>query len=173
MKTNIFPILSNSLIVYREAIKNISNINFSNSSEVAKKIVQFQNNELPEVLFITSYPPRECGIATYSQDLRTAIQEKFGHSVSLQVCALETNESNFVYPAEVKYTLQTQEEEQYVLLAKKINADKNIKMIFLQHEFGLFGGDYGAGLLIEIYEPFKKTYHHNFSFGIAKSEKAT
>lgn len=147
MKTNIFPILSNSLIVYKEAIKNISNLNFTNSDEIQKKIVPFQNNELPEVLFISSYPPRECDIATYTQDLKNAIQEKFGHSMSLKVCALEANESNFIYPAEVKYILQTQEEDQYVLLSKKINADKNIKMIFLQHEFGLFGGEYGAYLL--------------------------
>ena len=162
MKNNIFPILSNSLIVYKEAIKNISNLNFTTSNEVQTKIVPFQNNELPEVLFITSYPPRECGIATYTQDLRSAIQEKFGHSMSLKICALEANESNFVYPAEVKYTLQTQEEEQYVLLSKKINADKNIKMIFLQHEFGLFGGEYGAYLLkfmTHLKRPITTTFH--------------
>lgn len=162
MKANIFPILSNSLIVYREAIKNITNLNFTNSSELQKKIVPFQNSELPEVLFITSYPPRECGIATYTQDLRTAIQEKFGHSISLQVCALEANKSEFIYPAEVKYTLKTKEEEQYILLARKINADKNIKMIFLQHEFGLYGGEYGAYLLkflSHLKRPITTTFH--------------
>jgi hypothetical protein len=30
-------------------------------------------SELPEILFITSFPPRECGIATYSQDLTHSI----------------------------------------------------------------------------------------------------
>ncbi len=32
------------------------------------------NNKNPEILIITSYPPRECGIATYSQDLVTALK---------------------------------------------------------------------------------------------------
>jgi|GEM_PF-2203386 len=30
-----------------------------------------------ELLMISSYPPRKCGIATYSQDLVFAIEEKF------------------------------------------------------------------------------------------------
>jgi len=45
--------------------------------------------ELPEILFITSYPNRECGIATFSQDLINAIKNKFGSTYSLKVCALE------------------------------------------------------------------------------------
>jgi len=39
---------------------------------------------LPEVLFITSYPPRVCGIATYSQDLITALNNKFSNSFPLE-----------------------------------------------------------------------------------------
>jgi len=31
---------------------------------------------LPEILFITTFPPRECGIATYSQDLISALKQK-------------------------------------------------------------------------------------------------
>ncbi len=135
MRANIFPILNNSLIVYKETIKNISILNFNTSPETQKGIIPFKHKELPEILFITSYPPRECGIATYSQDLRNAIQEKFGHSLSLKICALEAKESDLTYPDEVKYILHTQEEDQYASLTKKINADKNIKMIFLQHEF--------------------------------------
>ncbi len=33
--------------------------------------------DLAEILVITSYPPRECGIATYSQDLIRALNNKF------------------------------------------------------------------------------------------------
>jgi len=162
MSTNILPILSNSLIVFKEAIKNISKLNFPNSIEGENSIIPIPHKELPEILFITSYPPRECGIATYTQDLRSAIQEKFGHSLSLKVCALEAKESNYNYPDEVKYTLQTREEDQYAVLSKKINADKNIKMIFLQHEFGLFGGEYGVFLLkfmTRLKRPISTTFH--------------
>jgi glycosyltransferase involved in cell wall biosynthesis len=163
MRANLFPIFNNSFLVYKEALKNNSGINFLKLGTTEKKaIVPFAHKELPEILFITSYPPRECGIATYTQDLRNAILEKFGHSFSLKVCALEAKESEFKYPDEVKYVLQTQEEANYVALMHQINADKNIKMIFLQHEFGLFGGDYGAHILkfmSHLKRPIITTFH--------------
>ena len=46
-------------------------------------------NDLAEILFITSYPPRECGIATYSQDLINALNHQFSNSFSIKICALE------------------------------------------------------------------------------------
>ena len=117
---------------------------------------------LPEILFITSYPPRECGIATYSQDLMNAIKEKFGQSFSLKICALEAKEGNHVYPDEVKYVLQTTDLEQYDDFARKINADKDLNLIFIEHEFGLFGGEYGDYLLqflVRIDKPVITTFH--------------
>src|SRR5450756_1602853 len=41
-------------------------------------------NDLAEILFITSYPPRECGIATYSQDLIKMLNNKFSNSFSIK-----------------------------------------------------------------------------------------
>jgi len=73
---------------------------------------------LPEVLFITSYPPRVCGIATYSQDLITALNNKFSNSFSIRVCALETGDVSYDYPEEVKYTLDTSHSAPFLNLAK-------------------------------------------------------
>ncbi len=44
-----------------------------------------------EILFISSYPPRECGIATYSKDLILALNKKFNTTFTFKVAALETN----------------------------------------------------------------------------------
>lgn len=158
MKTNFFPIYNNSLLVFNEAKKNLQESNFlqfiSNANNVSSKI--------PEILFITSYPPRECGIATYTQDLKNAIHEKFGSTFLLKIVALETTTSNYDYPEEVKYRLNTDIENDFIDLAKKINADKNISMIFLQHEFGLFGGNYGDFLLKflkNVKIPITTTFH--------------
>jgi len=95
-------------------------------------------NNLAEILFITSYPPRECGIATYSHDLISALNNKFNISFSIKVCALEPGKANYTYPPEVRYTLDTSLVSGYEQLALSINKDKNIKIVLLQHEFGFF-----------------------------------
>lgn len=94
---------------------------------------------LPEILVITTYPPRQCGIATYSQDLINAMNAHYVASFSIKVCAIESNKEQLQYDDPiVKYTLNTSENESYNALAEKINADTNIKVVLIQHEFGLF-----------------------------------
>jgi glycosyltransferase involved in cell wall biosynthesis len=93
---------------------------------------------IDEVLFLTSYPPRVCGIATYSQDLVQALSQKFNQTFSVRVCALENGDSRFNYPAEVKYSLNTAEACGYLKLASMINQDTQVKMVVIQHEFGFF-----------------------------------
>ena len=62
---------------------------------------------LPEIVFMSSYPPRECGIATYTQDLIEALNRKFTNTFELSVCALESNTEQFTYLTEPKYILNT------------------------------------------------------------------
>jgi glycosyltransferase involved in cell wall biosynthesis len=93
---------------------------------------------LPEILVITSYPPRECGIATYSQDLIKALNNKFSNSLSVKICALESGDTSFSYPEEVKYILKTSIADEYERLALTINADDRIKIVLIQHEFGFY-----------------------------------
>jgi len=103
-----------------------------------EKSIINQITELPEILFITSYPPRVCGIATYSQDLIKALNNKFSHSLSIKVCALETGDINYKYPPEVKYIINTSVAANFDKLAIKINKDARIKFVLIQHEFGFF-----------------------------------
>ncbi len=105
-----------------------------------KKPYLIENHEPRKagILFITSYPPRECGIATYSEDLIKALNNKFSNSLSLQVCALESGKSSYKYPEEVKYVLNTSKVPGYHKLAQQINKDNSIEVILVQHEFGFF-----------------------------------
>lgn len=103
--------------------------------------VKLSKLEIPVVLLISSYPPRECGIATYSQDLLNALNQQFDRSFELQVCALETGFTDHQYPKEVTYTLQADIPLEYAVLADKLNADNRISLILIQHEFGLFRMD--------------------------------
>ena len=93
---------------------------------------------LPEILFITSYPPRECGIATYSQDLIKTLKNKFSHSFKLSICPLESDNEKHDYSEEIKYTLNTDLPDAFSILTKSINEDEAIQMIMIQHEFGFF-----------------------------------
>ncbi|HZK95026.1 MAG TPA: glycosyltransferase [Prolixibacteraceae bacterium] len=94
--------------------------------------------DLAEILVITSYPPRECGIATYSQDLIKVLNHKFSNSFSIKVCAMESNGTTYAYPDEVKFVLKTSIAAEYKQLAQKINKDKKIGIVLIQHEFGFF-----------------------------------
>jgi glycosyltransferase involved in cell wall biosynthesis len=95
----------------------------------------------PEILFLTSYPPRECGIANYSQDLIKSLDNKFTRSFSLKVCAFETSIStNLEYPEEVKYVLDTSNPASFLHFATVLNNDERIQFIVVQHEFGFFAG---------------------------------
>lgn len=93
---------------------------------------------LPEILFITSYPPRECGIATYSQDLILALNNKFRKSFDIKIVALENQKDNHLYDQNVDFVLETDNQNSYLELTKKINENENISMVLIQHEFGLF-----------------------------------
>ena len=101
-----------------------------------QKKVLFRDKKAPKILIITTYPPRECGIATYSQDLIKSLNNKFKKSFDIKICALENG--NHTYGVEVNYVLETTNKESYKKLRKHINKDKSIAIVILQHEFGLF-----------------------------------
>lgn len=110
-----------------------------------------KQNSKNEILFVSSFPPRECGIATYTQDLMLAISDKFGSSFTMKVCALENKPILRKYAAEVKFIIDTSNHSHYIDVAEKINKDENIKVVFIQHEFGLFAGEYGDEILYFLY----------------------
>lgn len=93
---------------------------------------------MKEILCITTYPPRQCGIATFSDDLIRSIHHKFGNSYSVRVCALESSAEQHTYSRIVKYKLNTSLIEQYGKLSETINHDSEVDMVLVQHEFGLF-----------------------------------
>ena len=164
MKTFNYTNYPLKLMVHQNASEPLRQKNSDNKTAKMKQIMlpSLPKKELPEILFITSYPPRECGIATYTQDLKNAIEEKFGQSFSLKIGALTTVEADLQYPDEVKYCIQTNEINHFVQLANIINTDKNIAVIFLQHEFGLFGGENGSNLLklmAHLKKPIITTFH--------------
>lgn len=95
-------------------------------------------SNLPEILFITSFPPRECGIATYSQDLIHALNLQFEDSFTTTICALESNSEKHTYSTPPKFILNTDKINAFANTAFNINKDSSIKLVVMQHEFGFF-----------------------------------
>ena len=118
-------------------------------------------NGLPEILFVTSYPPRECGIATYSQDLIMALEKKIGTSFDIKVCALESGKVSYEYPNQVTNVLDTSDPKSFSNTALKINQHKKTKMVVIQHEFGFFHNEEKAFLsfLYELTKPIVIVFH--------------
>jgi glycosyltransferase involved in cell wall biosynthesis len=126
-------------IAFEQNYNRVLNINTPSIPPEIRTMLN-SNNNLPEIIFITSYPPRECGIATYSEDLIKQLNKKFHDSFSLKVCALESENMKRDYPSEVSYTLDTGNSSEYSKLAHTINKNKQIKIVLIQHEFGFFQG---------------------------------
>lgn len=118
-------------------------------------------NPLPEIICVSTYPPRECGIATFSRDLIDALNNKFYGSFKITVCALESSTEKHLYTDEVKYILNTDDSLSFNSLAKEINNNENIKIVLFQHEFGLFSNNERkfVELLIKINKPILIVFH--------------
>lgn len=107
------------------------------------------------ILFLSAYPPRECGIASYTYQLVASLQEQLdGPGLAAAVCALEPGlpedrqEEIQPYPAEVRYQLNTADPEACRQMALKINNDQQIAAVCIQHRYGLWGGErWGENLL--------------------------
>ena len=139
MTNEILRTPKDSLIHYQPLPEFLHSVPFNNIyGNIKKGIITEKETPLPEVLFITSYPPRECGIATYSHDLMNALNRKFSNTFSLKVCALESENENYKYPQEVKYVLDTSGLHGYAELAETINGNHLIEIVLIQHEFGFF-----------------------------------
>lgn len=94
---------------------------------------------LAKILLVATYPPRECGIATYTFDLKNALDNKFENCFDIKICALETEKEKHSYKTEqVDLILTTDDPASYESIAATINLDENLELVMIQHEFGLF-----------------------------------
>ena len=91
-----------------------------------------------KIAMLTTYPPKECGIATYSLDLENSLRQKYGTSIEIIVFPLESKGSVHDYPKKVGLPLRTDSELDFLKVAHKIGSDRSIDIILVQHEFGLF-----------------------------------
>ncbi|PKA99795.1 glycosyltransferase involved in cell wall biosynthesis [Flavobacteriaceae bacterium MAR_2009_75] len=120
-----------------------------------------ESRKVVEVVCISSYPPRECGIATFSKDLRQSLQQVLNGTFKVTVCSLESGADKYSYSDEVAYSLNSDRSEDFVKVATALNNNPNIALILIQHEFGLFEnrGDEFINFLRLLEKPIVLTFH--------------
>jgi glycosyltransferase involved in cell wall biosynthesis len=99
----------------------------------------------PRALFLGSYPPRECGIATFTKDMVDAYDRAY--NVRSRVVATDEPGGEVRrYPPEVIARISEQDRASYVRAAAAVN-ESPADLVNIQHEYGLFGGERGEWLL--------------------------
>lgn len=96
------------------------------------------------IAYLSTYPPRECGLSTFTNDLSSAVQTL---GVFAKPSIIAVHESELVrgsYTKEVQFVIEQHQKESYVRAAEFVN-DSDIALVNLQHEFGIFGTDAAKG----------------------------
>jgi len=103
------------------------------------------NTRPPRMLFLGSFPPRECGIATFTKDVVDSFDARF--ATKSEIIAIdELGGETRSYGPEVVARLTQNDRGSYGDIAALVNAHP-AEILNIQHEYGLFGGDDGAWLL--------------------------
>ncbi len=117
-----------------------------------------------KLAYIGTYPPRECGIGTYTNNLFNSMvvnREKDDPSAEGFVVALNDFDTTYEYPEEVKLTIRQEHQEDYLQAVKFINLN-GADLCIVEHEFGIFGGQNGVYILPLLHRlevPFIVTLH--------------
>jgi glycosyltransferase involved in cell wall biosynthesis len=112
------------------------------------------------IAVIGNYLPRECGIATFTTDLCTALAAEYGEE---RLFAIPVNdpESSYAYPDRVRLELAQEDLVSYEQAADFLNFNGN-DLVCLQHEYGIYGGAAGRyilALLRRLKMPIVTTLH--------------
>lgn len=106
-----------------------------------------------KIAYFTTWPPRECGIATFAYDLAKAI-EKGNPKISWRVIALDDYTKRYHYDSKVLYKIDRTDLKSYIKTAHYIN-QSDIDLLVIQHEFSLYG-KHGGGRILSLLRLLKK-----------------
>jgi glycosyltransferase involved in cell wall biosynthesis len=117
-------------------------------------------SDFRKIAFIGNYLPRKCGIATFTGDLRNAVQGALPTG-QCPVISVSDRKDGYDYPEDVRFEISEQDADDYVRAAEYLNF-LNVDVVSLQHEFGIYGGPSGShvlNLLRRLRMPFVTTLH--------------
>ena len=96
-----------------------------------------------KIALIGNYPPRKCGIATFTKDLNEGFKEI---GVITSVVAMNDGLNSYNYPSDVVLEIEQNDIASYINAAEYLHTN-NFDAVILQHEFGIFGGQDGKHII--------------------------
>lgn len=115
-----------------------------------------------KILFISTFPPVKCGIASFTEDLTASIAAGLNENFSITICALDKKDIRHQYPFPVSMVMDSYNLTSCIDTVNKINNDPDIELVCIEHEFGLYGGNLGEfllGFLALLDKPFIIRFH--------------
>lgn len=103
------------------------------------------SNAVATPLFVGSFPPRECGIATFTKDVVDSYDAHSG-SRSHVIAIDDRSGCGYAYDSQVIGRIEADERRSYYEAALMVNRHR-CSVVNIQHEYGLFGGENGAWCL--------------------------
>ncbi len=100
---------------------------------------------ISRIALIGNSLPRRCGIATFTTDIYNAFQARYP-AVKMDLWAMNDGAVDYHYPPSVVGTIEQNDPRSYRLAAAQISAS-GADMVWIQHEFGIFGGPAGSHIL--------------------------
>jgi glycosyltransferase involved in cell wall biosynthesis len=97
------------------------------------------------VAFVGTYGPRRCGIATFTADLAAAVAGNDRRALPVVLAVTEPS-GQYQYPAEVTFEIRQNVKADYARAAEFVNYS-SVRLVSVQHEYGIFGGDDGGYIL--------------------------
>lgn len=95
--------------------------------------------------FVSTYPPRLCGIATFTRDLSQAVAAA-NQNIETAIVAITAKSDPHAYPDCVRFEIRQSVRDDYAAAADFVNYS-DIRLVSIQHEYGIFGGDDGSYIL--------------------------
>ena len=94
-----------------------------------------------EPAYVATYPPSECGIATFTRDVVTSVA-KYTPFSKPTVIAVKREHEIEPYERLVRFQILKENRQSYIDAARYIN-ESSIDIVSVQHEFGIYGGPDG------------------------------